>query len=154
MSKTLAGCLREFNVEIVGNAENYRRRARQTCAGATLARIFELRGYDHLRYVLMTTFCETAPANKHALLGPVIFAVSDVLRAYPAWFGDAWFQAFDTIDLGEMFLQASANRRIAAPRAFIAAVLFQRMRQHFPDQVRAGARRRRLPVDEPAEMAA
>jgi hypothetical protein len=49
----------------------------------------------------------------HALIVPVIWAVSDVLNAYPDWLGDAWFQVIDVIDLAEMFERASANRRIA-----------------------------------------
>lgn len=152
-TKTLAGLLREFGVRIIPNSQNYRRGARETCAGKTLEHVFRMHGYDTTRATLMT-LTETLPQNKHALIAPVILAVSDVLRAYPAWFGAAWFDAFDTIDLGELFLQASANRRIAAPRALIATLIFERMRPHFPDQVRAGARRRRLPVEpEMAEAA-
>jgi len=33
---------------------------------------------------------------------------------YPDWFGDAWFQIMDGIDLAEPFERASANRRIAS----------------------------------------
>jgi hypothetical protein len=101
MSKTLQGLLREFNIRIVPIAENHKRTARQTCARATLARIFEQRGYDHLRTVLMT-FVETP--NKKALIGPVLWAVSDILRTYPNLFaGDKWFQIFDDIDLAGLF---------------------------------------------------
>jgi hypothetical protein len=54
--------------------------------------------YTHMRDVLMT-FTETSPANKHALIGPVLWAVSDILKAYPSLFGDRWFQIVDGIDL-------------------------------------------------------
>jgi hypothetical protein len=81
----------------------------------------------------------------------VILAVSDVIRAYPDWIGAAWFETFDSLDLGEMFLQASANRRIAAPRALIATLIFEKVRPRFPAQVRAGQRRR---ADQPAQRVA
>jgi hypothetical protein len=140
MAKTLAGLLREFNVRIVPISQNYRRGARETCAGKTLEYVFRVRGYDNTRSTLMT-FCETLPANKHALVAPTILAVSDVIRAYPDWVGAAWFEAFDSLDLGEMFLQASANRRIAAPRALMATLLFEKLRPRFPARVQAGQRR-------------
>ena len=133
-NKTLAGLLREFHVEVINNARNRSRAARQTCAGKTLANIFRVRGYDHLRAVIMT-IVETKP-NKRALIAPVIWAVSDVLNAYPEWFGDAWFQVMDGIDLAEMFERASANRSIALPRSAIATLIFSRMHKQFPDNVR------------------
>jgi hypothetical protein len=153
MSKTLAGLLRELNIEIVPIAQSYCRSARQTCASATLSRIFEMRGYAHLRTVLLS-ICETKP-NKRMLVGPVLWGLSDLLTAHPEWFGDTWLQIMDQTALAELFEIASANRRLGKPRVVVATMLFERMRVHFPDQVRAGARRRRLPVeDEPAEMAA
>ena len=133
-NKTLAGLLREFHVEVIDNARNRSRAARQTCAGKTLANIFRLRGYEHLRSVIMS-IVETK-ANKRALIAPVIWAVSDVLNAYPEWFGDAWFKVMDRIDLAEMFERASANRRIALPRSAIATLIFERMREQFLDNDR------------------
>jgi hypothetical protein len=148
--KTLSGLLREFNVEVIDNARNRSRAARQTCAGKTLANIFRLRGYDHLRSVIMS-IVETKP-NKRALIAPVIWAVSDVLNAYPEWFGDAWFQVMDGIDLAEMFERASANRRIVLPRSAIATLLFEAMRRQYPDRAR-GPRDKgqpKRPADQPA----
>jgi molybdopterin biosynthesis enzyme MoaB len=52
MSRTFAGLLRELNVDVIATSKNRSRAARQTCAGRTLARIFESRGYEHLRSVL------------------------------------------------------------------------------------------------------
>jgi hypothetical protein len=145
--------LREFNVTLIPISRNHRRAARETCAGKTLAHIFQLYGYNHTRMAVMS-IVESKP-NKRALISPVVRAVSDVLEAYPAWFGDTWFQVFDTIDLAEMFLQASANRRIAQPRALIATLIFERMRHHFPDQARPHKTERpRRPADQPARMAA
>jgi hypothetical protein len=151
MSKTLAGLLREFNVDIVDNSRNWCRGARQTCAGRTLARIFEARGYDHLRFVIMS-ICETKN-NKRMLVAPVVWAISDVLDAYPEWFGDCWLTAMDGINLAEIFDRASANRRIAPPRSAIATLIFERMQPHFPNPARLLPAKRR-PADQPPRMAA
>jgi hypothetical protein len=147
MSHTLAGLLREFNVTVIPISRNHRRAARETCAGKTLAHIFKLYGYNHTRMVVMS-IVESRP-NRRALLAPTIWAVSDVLRAYPDWFGDKWFQVMDTVDLAALFELASANRRIAQPRSAIATLIFERMRQHFPDRARETGRPKR-PADQPA----
>jgi hypothetical protein len=126
MSTTFAGLLRDFNVEVVEPARAYCRGARQTCAGQTLARIFQTRGYDHLRMVLMS-FIETRP-NKKALVGPAIWVVSDVLNARPDWLGQAWLEFMDDTDLAELFERACANYRLAQPRPAMAVLIFERMR--------------------------
>ncbi len=148
MSKTLAGLLREFNVEIVPVAERHRRAARQTCAGQTLAKIFRTRGYDHLRSVVMT-FVETYKANKRALVAPALWGVSDVLHARPDWFGDTWFRVMDGVDLAEMFERAAASRSIVMPRSAIATLIFDRMRQQFPE-ASTKTKRPKRPADKPA----
>jgi hypothetical protein len=91
MSRTLKGLLRELNIEVIPNSRNHSRSARQTCAGKTLARIFDSRGYEHLRSVLMS-ICETKK-NKRMLIEPILWAVSDVLHLHPEWLGDLWFWA-------------------------------------------------------------
>jgi hypothetical protein len=78
MSRTFAGLLRELNVDVIATSKNRSRAARQTCAGRTLARIFESRGYEHLRSVLIS-ICETRN-NKRMLIEPVVWAISDVLH--------------------------------------------------------------------------
>jgi hypothetical protein len=128
--RTLESILSEFDIEIIDGAQNRRRKARQTCASQTLENIRRRRGGDHLRSVLMS-IVETKP-NELALVAPVMLAVSDVLAAYPSWLGERWFQVMDSVDLGEMFNRASANRRIALPRHAIATQLFELMRQRFP----------------------
>jgi hypothetical protein len=148
--RTLKSILREFHIEVVDNTRSRSRGPRQTCASETLANIWRLRGYDHLRTVVMS-IVETKP-NKRALVAPVIWAVSDVLNCYPSWVGDAWFQTMDRIDLMEMFERASANRLIALPRHAIATQLFELMRRHFPYRDRgrtSGLIRLRQP-DQPA----
>jgi hypothetical protein len=113
MAKTLAGLLRELGIKVVPISRSYGRGSRETCAGRTLEHVFRMHGYDTTRATLMT-FCETMPTNRHALIAPVILGVSDVLRAYPDWFGNTWFQVFDDVDLGKLFQQASADRAAAA----------------------------------------
>jgi hypothetical protein len=89
MSRTFAGLLRELNVDVIATSKNRSRAARRTCAGRTLARIFESRGYEHLRSVLIS-ICETRN-NKRMLIEPVVWAISDVLHLKPEWLGDHWF---------------------------------------------------------------
>jgi hypothetical protein len=133
MSRTFAGLLRELNVEIVENAKNHSRAARQTCAGKTLERIFEVRGYNHLRGVLIS-FCETKN-NKHMLIEPVIWAVSDVLHIRPEWLGDLWFNALDEIELGKLYDRAKALRKVVEPRHGMAIMLIAEMERR-DDQAR------------------
>ena len=149
VTKTLASLLREFQVEIIDNARNRSRTARQTCASKTLANIFRLHGYDHLRTVIMT-FVETKP-NKRALIAPVIWAVSDVLNAHPGWFGETWFQVMDGIDLTEMFERASANRRVAPPRSAVATLIFERMREQFHNNALVRSQRKTRSADQPPQ---
>ena len=137
MSKTFAGLLREMNVDIVATSKNHSRAARQTCAGKTLERIFEVRGYNHLRGVLIS-FCETKK-NKHMLIEPVIWAVSDVLHLRPEWSGDRWFTALDEIELGRLYERAKALRKVAQPRHGVAIMLIAEME-----------RRAVRPADQPA----
>jgi len=132
MSRTLAGLLREFNVDVVDNARAWRRSARQTCAGKTLARIFELRGYEHLRSVIIS-ICETKN-NKKMLVAPVIWAVSDVLHMRPEWFGDRWLGGLDEVALEQLYEQAKLIRRIVKPRFAMATLLIDDMKKYFVDQ--------------------
>jgi hypothetical protein len=152
MSHTLAGLLQEFNITVVPNSRSWCRGARQTCAGKTLARIFELRGYEHLRSVIIS-ICETKKNNKRMLVAPVVWAVSDVLKARPAWMGSTWLEVLDGIDLAALFELAGRNRRIAQPRALIATLIFERMRPHF-DRARGDLKpgRRQRPVGDQAEL--
>lgn len=133
MSRTLAGLLREFNVEVVDNKFSRSRAARQTCAGGTLARIFELRGYEHMRSVIMS-ICETRN-NKRMLVAPVIWAVSDVLNFRPDWLGDRWFKALDEIELATLYERAKALRRVVHPRRIMAITLIAEMERRFEQQL-------------------
>lgn len=125
MSRTLAGLLREFNVEVVDNSRNWCRGARQTCAGRTLARIFDLRGYEHLRSVIIS-ICETKN-NKRMLVAPVIWAVSDTLQLRPEWFGDRWLRALDRVELAALYERSKVIRKIVKPRFSMATKLHDLM---------------------------
>jgi hypothetical protein len=131
MSRTLAGLLREFNVEVVDNSRNWCRGARQTCAGRTLHTIFEMRGYEHLRAVIMS-IVETKN-NKKMLIAPVIWAISDVLMSKPEWFGDVWLQTLDEIELEALYERARPMREWIKPRAAVGAWLVNEMILRFTE---------------------
>jgi len=102
----------------------------------TLLKILGDEGSAHLRSVLMTIM--QTDNNKLMLVAPVIWAVSDVLRGHPSWFGDAWFKEIDKIDLGELHANAKKSREAVAPRHAIATMLIERLRPLFTDHRRRG----------------
>lgn len=127
MTAALSDICAELGVEIVDTAAT--RGPGQTCARNILQRVLIDEGEAHLRSVLITIM-ETEN-NKRMLVRQIILAVSDVLRAYPSWFGDAWLKAFDEIELAELYEQAKADREGVSMRASIAARLIDRLRPHF-----------------------
>lgn len=100
---------------------------RQTCAGATIAAIFEEHGPGHLTLVLRT-ITESA-GNERALKAPIIWAVSDLVAAQPAWadLGLRWIEAFDEVDLIGLMRQAQPNRQAVQLRAAMCTLLFERI---------------------------
>lgn len=100
----LTQILEALEIEVVPT--HVRRRPRQTCAGQTLPRILADHGEAHLTLLLRTIV--ESEGNELALIGPVINAVSAVMRAKPEWpeKGLAWIEAFDELDL--MALQKRA----------------------------------------------
>jgi hypothetical protein len=70
--------------------------------------------------------------NDRSLTAPVIQAVSDLLLAHPAWFGSDWLDALDKIDLSALHESAKANRKAVQPRAAVAAVLLERLKDRLP----------------------
>ncbi|MCK1568706.1 hypothetical protein IVB08_33105 [Bradyrhizobium sp. 173] len=99
----------------------------QTCAGATIAAIFDQHGAGHLTLVLRTITESTG--NERALKAPIIWAVSDLIAAQPAWadLGLRWIEAFDAIDLIGLMRQAQPNRHAVQLRAAICTLLFERL---------------------------
>jgi hypothetical protein len=72
--------------------------------------------------------------NDRWLIAPVIWAVSDLLLAHPNWLGSDWLDALDAID-------AKVNRKAVQPRAAIASILFDRLKDRLPITRRALYRR-------------
>jgi hypothetical protein len=129
---TLADICSELEIEVVDNRQSRSRRPGQTCADRTMLKILDDEGAAHLRCVLISIM-ETEN-NKLMLIAPVIWAISDVLRGHPNWFGDKWLQAFDKIALAELHANAKQSREAVAPRQAIATMLIERLRPLFVDQ--------------------
>lgn len=70
-------------------------------------------GESHLRDVL-PSIADSA-GNERALTAPVIQAVSDVLLAHPACFGEDWLDALDKIDLFALHESVKVNRKAVQP---------------------------------------
>jgi len=99
----------------------------QTCAGATIAAIIDEHGPGHLTLVLRT-ITESA-GNERALKAPIIWAVSDLIAAQPAWadLGLRWIKVFDNVDLLALMRQAQPNRQAVQLRAADLTLLFERL---------------------------
>lgn len=132
MTTMLAEICAELEIEVVDNRQSRSRRPGQTCAQGTIVKILQDEGSAHLRCVLMSIMETTN--NKMMLVAPVIWAVSDVLRGHPDWFGDKWLQEFDAVDLAELHANAKQSREAVAPRQAIATMLIERLRPLFADQ--------------------
>lgn len=122
MSPELAAILDEL--EITAISPHRYRGPMETMAVESMERILAQYGYAHLKMVLMS-IAET-PNNKREIVAPVIWAISDLVRAHPTWAGRAtdWFSAFDRVDLGKLREMAKRNKHAAKPRAAIATLLF------------------------------
>lgn len=127
MNQLLSDLCAELGISVIPTTKQ--RDIMETCAINTLGRILNEHGAAHLRSVLLS-IVETE-SNRRNLVAPIIWAVSDVLLAHPSWFGSAWLDAMDGIDLGEMHDRARANRRAAQPRQAIATMLFDKLRATF-----------------------
>jgi hypothetical protein len=112
---------------------NRRPRDNETTAAATLRDILAQHGEQHFIMVVRTVI-ETE-GNARAMVAPVLLAVSDVLRAFPAWGnrGLEWLEAFDAIDLAAMLRLARplCNVSKQKPRAAIGGMLVQLLRPRF-----------------------
>jgi hypothetical protein len=117
---------------------NQTRGPMQTKARQILRAIFRDHGEGHL-ILLLRTITESN-GNELALIAPCLLAVSDVMRAHPAWpnRGLQWIEAFDNIDLVAMQKTASANRKASPQRGAIATMLYERLAPAFvpPKRVR------------------
>src|SRR5664279_5634547 len=100
MTPELSSLLSELEIEVIG-LQRYRGPG-ATMATACLESILKQYGYAHLKFVLMS-IAETR-SNARELVAPVIWAISDLIRAHPAWADRAtdWFDAFDRVDLAKL----------------------------------------------------
>jgi len=131
MTPALASICSSLGIEVVPT--NERRGPRTTHAVVTMERLLSNYGSGHLVLVLRT-IVETGH-NANALAEPIIFAVSDVALAQPQWVasGLAWLEAFDSIDLVELWGHAKIGGT-PGPRQTIAALIIDRLRPLFSEQ--------------------
>ena len=108
-------------------------RANETAAVATLRRILTKHGEQHL-VMLIRTIAESE-GNSRALVAPIIWAISDLMLAFPAWpnTGLNWLAAFDTVDLQSLLRLARplCNVSKQRPRAAIGGMLVQLLQPVF-----------------------
>jgi hypothetical protein len=120
VTPALASICAELGVKVVPNERSRTRRAGETCATKTLDKIFSSHGAGHTT-LLLKTFVETEN-NGRELVGPLMYAVSDIIEDYPEWTETTkWFDAFDTADLAKIWARAKSIRRV--PRRFSAKTL-------------------------------
>lgn len=125
MSISAESICKDMGIEVVPTTA--RPGNNRTCAGATIAAIFDEHGPGHLTLVLRT-ITESA-GNARALKAPIIWAVSDLIAAQPGWadLGLRWIEAFDGLGLTEIMQRAQANRKAVQLRAAICTLLFERL---------------------------
>ncbi len=125
----------------------------ETHAGNVLRRIYDNHGPEHF-LILLRVFMETREENAYAIISHLVWAISDLMVAYPSWpaAGLRWLEAFDAVDLIAIRDEAHANRRAVAQRAGSATLLFKRLAEEFsyiPDRKPPSRGKRNL-TKEPA----
>lgn len=107
MTSTVTKICIDLGVEFIRSNEAYRPMA--TKCEAILNRVALKFGNEHL-ILLLRTIVES-DGNQTALVEPVIWAVSDIIRGHPEWTdrGLEWLEAFDTIDLCHLLAVARAT---------------------------------------------
>lgn len=127
MSPELASICERLDVRVVPNERSRVRAVGETCAEKAMERLLEKHGAGHLT-IILKSIVETEN-NGRQLVAPVIYAVSDIVLAYPEWTATtAWLDALDQADLAEMWIKAKANRRAAKPRPAISTMLFNHLK--------------------------
>ncbi|MGB3490967.1 MAG: hypothetical protein WBA37_15430 [Xanthobacteraceae bacterium] len=93
--------------------------------------ILEARGEAHLRFVLLTIV--ESENNRNALYGPLIWAISDRVIANPEWAetGSKWLEAFDRIDLNDVWDRARACGGATPRRHAASTILHELLRPIF-----------------------
>jgi hypothetical protein len=123
---TLDEVLDDVGVRIIRPEQT--RHPGETCAASTINRIFDQYGAAHLALILRI-FCETHAANRDAILGPAVWAISDVILGHPKFVdaGLRLFEAFDAIDLTALLDIARYNIAACPLRAAIATMVYERL---------------------------
>jgi hypothetical protein len=121
----LEGLLTALGVTIV--PANKTRGANATAARATLQRILDQHGAQHLTLLLRAIV--ESEGNARALIEPVLYAISAVMVAYPAWpeTGMRWLEAFDDINLLQMHNIARPLKPGDLARSAVAGMLVARL---------------------------
>jgi hypothetical protein len=103
----------------------------QTHAAGAMQDVLAARGEAHLRFVLVTIV--ESENNRNALYGPLIWAISDRVIANPEWAdtGSAWLEAFDRIDLNEVWDRARACGGATPRRHAASTILHELLRPIF-----------------------
>lgn len=132
MTPQLATICQELGIAVVPVTKQ--RGLMETHAVNTMERILFKRGETNLRDTLMS-IVETKN-HKRELVAPVIWALSDILKAHPSWFcGEQWFEILDEIDISDIRAKAKVNKTVAKPRQAIATMLMEHLQRHFePEQ--------------------
>jgi hypothetical protein len=99
------------------------RRAMQTHAGQTIARLIRSHGQGHAVIVLRSIVESTG--NESELRAETIIAVSNIILAHPRWpaLGLAFIEAFDGVDL-RLIRNIAKESRVRPLRDAIATMLF------------------------------
>src|SRR5437660_7361755 len=102
--------------------EVYRGRG-ETCASATLQRLFDRHGPGHFT-VLLRSLAETGD-NDRAIVRPTLQALNDLMLAHPTWpTSTAWLDALDSADVAGMLDLARENRGAVALRPAVCTMLY------------------------------
>jgi hypothetical protein len=134
MTQSLATILDELGISVVPVTKQ--RALMETHAINTMERILSNRGETNLRDTLMS-IVETKN-HKRELVAPVIWSISDILKAHPGWFsGEKWFGALDEADIADMRAKAKTNKAVARPRQAIATMLLDHLRKYFDPEEQA-----------------
>lgn len=129
MTASLASICDELEIRVI--AANVTRTPGTTKCALTLERILRRYGEGHLIFLLRTIM--ESENNRMALVEPVIWALSDVMLANPRWpaKGLAWLEAFDAIDLCEVWAASKEANGAPPERHGVASKLTEILQRQF-----------------------
>lgn len=129
MTPALASICAELEITVI--PPHVTRTPGTTKCGNTFERIRRRYGEGHL-ILLLRTIMES-DNNRMALVEPVIWALSDVMLANPRWpaKGLAWLEAFDAIDLCDIWSGSKDANGAPPERHGVAAKLTEILQRKF-----------------------